>query len=132
MSLLYELVVQEDLNLGTTANVDVTAPDGGDLAGTKIGLHTFAVGLLAQTATWNPASISASGYESKSISVPGAVVGDHVMVSLSTMVTNDMQLTGHVSAADTVLAVLFNPTVGAINLAEGVLSALVFKVRSAA
>jgi hypothetical protein len=48
------------------------------------------------------------------------------------MLTNDMQLTAHVSAADTVKVVLFNPTAGAINLALGTLTVLVFKARDAA
>ena len=132
MGLIYELAVQEDLTLGTTDGVNVTQPDGGVMSGTKIGIHTVAVGQLARFKVWNPASIAAAGYESTSIAVPGASVGDFVMASLDTMVTNDMQLTGHVSAADTVRVVLFNPTAGSINLASGTLQVLVFKARSEA
>jgi len=129
MSLTYEKVVQEDLNLGTSASVTVTNPTGGSLTGTQIGIHSFAVGLLAWYETWNPASIAAGSYEAEDVTVPGAAVGDYVMVSLNTMLTNDMMISGHVSAADTVKCILFNPTAGAINLAQGTLSVLVFKSR---
>ena len=129
MSLVYEKIVQEDLNTGTSAAVSVTSPSGGTLTGTQIGLHSFAVGQIAQSETWNPASIAAGSYESEDVTVPGAAVGDYVMVSLNTMLTNDMMISGHVSAADTVKCILFNPTAGAINVAEGTLSVLVFKSR---
>lgn len=132
MSLLYELAVQEDLNIGTNTDIDVTNPDGGTLTGTQIGIHSVAVGQVAYQATWNPASIAAAGYEDVDVTVPGAAVGDFAVASLDTILTNDMQLTAHVSAADTVKVVLFNPTVGAINLASGTLTVLVFKARSEA
>lgn len=129
MSLLYEKVVQEDLNVGTSAAVTVTNPGGGTLTGTQIGIHSVAVGQVSFSETWDPASIAAAGYESEDVTVPGASVGDFVMATLSTMVTNDMMISGHVSAADTVKVILFNPTAGAINLDEGTLSVLVFKSR---
>ena len=132
MSLLYELVTQEDLNVGTSTGVSVTAPDGGSLSGTQIGIHSVAVGQVAWTDTWNPASIAAGSYEDMDVTVPGAAVGDFVMASLASMVTNALMISGHVSAADTVKVVLFNPTVGAINPGEGTLNVLVFKARTEA
>lgn len=132
MSLVYEKVVQEDLNVGTSGSVTVTNPAGGTLTGTQVGLHSMAVGQLAYTETWNPGAIAAAGYEAQDVTVAGAVVGDFAMASLTTMVTNAMMLTAHVSAADTVKVVLFNPTTGSINLASGTLSVIVFKTRSTA
>lgn len=129
MSLLYEKVVQEDLNVGTSAAVTVTNPGGGSLTGTQIGIHSVAVGQTSWTETWNPGSIAAGSYESEDVTVPGAAAGDFVMACLSTMLTNDMMISGHVSAADTVKVILFNPTAGAINLAEGTLRVAVFKSR---
>jgi hypothetical protein len=129
MSLLYELAVQEDLNVGT-GTVDVTTPDGGTLTGTQVGIHSVAVGQTAYTADWNPAAITAGSYEAVSLAVPGAEVGDFVMVSLASILTADFQITAHVSAADTVQVVLFNPTGVSVNLSEGTLSVLVFKARS--
>lgn len=129
MSLLYEKVVQEDLNVGITT-VTVTNPTGGSLTGTQIGIHSVAVGQVAWTETWDPGSIAAAGYEAEDVTVPGAAVGDFVMASLTTMVTNDMMLTAHVSAADTVKVILFNPTAGSIDLGSGTLAVIVFKARS--
>lgn len=129
MSLLYEKVVQEDLNVGTSAAVTVTNPGGGSLTGTQIGIHSVAVGQVAWTMTWNPASIAAGSYEGKTITVPGAAVGDFVIASLSTMLTNDMMISGHVRAADSVRVILFNPTAAPINLGSGTVSVLVFKSR---
>jgi len=128
MSLTYEKVVQEDLNVGTSTTT-VTTPDGGSLTGTQIGIHSFAVGQIQQTETWAPASIAAGEYESEDVTVPGAAVDDFVLVKLSTILTDDMMLTGHVSAADTVRVVLFNPTGSAVALASGTLGVLVFKSR---
>lgn len=129
MSLLYEKIVQEDLDVGTST-VTVTNPTGGSLTGTQIGIHSVAVGQVAWTETFDAGSIAAAGYEAEDVTVPGAAVGDFVMASLTTMGTNDMMLTAHVSAADTVKVVLFNPTSGAIDLGSGTLAVIVFKART--
>jgi len=132
MSLRYENIVQEDLNVGTSDTVTVTNPSGGSLDGTQVGIHSVAVGQTAFTETWNPSAIAAGSYEAQDVTVPGAAVGDFVMTSLTTILTNDMMISGHVSAADTVKVVLFNPTAGSINVGSGTLSVIVFKVRSVA
>ena len=129
MSLVYEKVVQEDLNTGTDADVSVTNPGGGFLTGTKVGIHSVAVGQVSYSEAWNPASIAAGSYESEDVTVPGAAVDDFVLVKLSSMVTQDMMISGHVSAADTVKVILLNPTAGALNLGSGTLGVLVFKSR---
>lgn len=129
MSLLYEKVVQEDLNVGTSADVSVTNPGGGTLTGTQIGIHSVAVGQVAFTETWNPASIAAGSYEAQDVTVPGAAVGDYVLATHSAILTDDLMISGHVSAADTVTAILFNPTSSPVNIGSGTLGVLVFKSR---
>lgn len=129
MSLLFEGIVQEDLNVGTSTGIVIDSPSGGVILGTQVGIHSVAVGQVSWTETWNPNSIAAAGYESEDITVPGAAVGDFCMASLSSMLTNDMMLTAHVSAADTVRVILFNPTAGALNVGSGTLAVLVFKSR---
>ena len=129
MSLTYEKVVQEDLNVGTAADVSVTSPDGGTLTGTQIGLHSLAVGQISWTGAWNPDSMAAAGSTSTSLSVPGASVGDLVIASLSTILTDTVMISAHVSADDTVLVVLYNPTASPINLGSGTLRVAVFKSR---
>lgn len=129
MSLLYEKVVQEDLDVGTSAAVTVTNPGGGTLTGTQIGIHSVAVGQVAWTETWDPGSISAGSYETEDVTVPGAAVGDFVLASHDKMLTSAMMISGHVSATDTVTVVLFNPTIAAIDVDSGTLAVLVFKSR---
>jgi hypothetical protein len=128
MGLTYERVVQEDLNTGTSTT-SVTTPTGGTLTGTQIGIHTVAVGQLQVTTTWNPSSIAAGSYEAKDVTVPGAAVGDFAIAKLSTILTDAMTLSCHVSAADTVKCVLHNPTASPVNLGSGTLGVLVFKSR---
>lgn len=130
MSLLYEKVVQEDLNVGTTATAEVANPAGGTLLGTQIGLHSFALGQVAYTATWDPSTITSSSYEAKSITVPGAAVGDFVLASHNKILTNDLMISGNVSAADTVQILIFNPSAGDVDLDSGTLYVLVFKAKS--
>jgi hypothetical protein len=129
MSLLYEKLVQEDLNIGTSAAITVTSPAGGSLTGTQIGIHTVAVGQTAWTETFDAGSIAAGSYEAEEVTVPGAAVGDFVLVSLSSIGTEDLMISGNVSAADTVQCILFNPTGAAVDLGSGTLSVLVFKSR---
>lgn len=128
MSLLWEKVVQEDLNVGTST-VKVTNPGGGLLVSTQIGVHSVAVGQVAWTQTWAPGTILTLSYAETDVTVPGAAVGDFVLASLTTMLTNDLMLSGHVSAADTVHVILFNPTSGSLAPSSGTLAVLVAKSR---
>lgn len=81
--------------------------------------------MLDGSATWNAASIADGDMEAKDITVTGAALGDFVLVSPSIDVT-DLQLTGTVTAADTVTAVLSNSTGGAVDLASMTVYARVF------
>lgn len=74
--------------------------------------------------TDDPPSISAMGTWSRTMAVPGAVLGGLVTVSFSNSLQG-MILSGYVSAAATVTLVLFNPTAAAINLPSGAFSAVV-------
>jgi hypothetical protein len=123
-------VVQEDLNVG----IDPTTrrnPAGGTLAATQVGIHTVAVGQLAIYKTWDPGDIAVSTTATETVAYPGAALGDFVLVSFSLSLTG-MSISGYVSVANTVTAVITNNTSTAINLASGTLSVLVFKARSAA
>lgn len=128
MALIYEKVVQEDLNVGT-GDVNVTAPGGGAIASTQINLASFSVGQLATTATWNPSEVAAGGTQTTTVTVAGAVLGNHVSVSFS-LSLQGMDMSGYVSASNTVTVVLSNLTGAAIDLASGTLSVLVFAVNS--
>lgn len=80
---------------------------------------------LTGSATWDPASVAAGAQTTTTVTVPGAALGDVVGVSFS-LDLQGMQLTGYVSAADNVTAVLRNGTAGAIDLASGTLRASVW------
>lgn len=125
MALVFEKIVQEDLNVGV-GSVNVTAPGGGTLASTKIGIHSLAVGQVQVTGTWNPASIASGATETTTLTVSGASLGDYTLSSFSVSLAG-LQLTSYVSAANTVTVVLSNLTGAAVNLASGTLAVLCLK-----
>lgn len=75
-------------------------------------------------ATWNPASLTVSPCDvtSVNVTVAGAVVGDFAMVSFSNDVV-DLQLEGHVVAANTVAVTVSNLTDVTVDLASGTIRA---------
>lgn len=85
---------------------------------------------LDGSSTWDAASIADGDMEAKDITVTGAALGDYVIVSPSIDIT-DLQLTGSVTAANTVTAVLSNSTGGAVNLGSMTVRARVLPYGSA-
>ena len=129
MSLTYEKAVQEDLDTGTGSSVTVTTPDGGSTTGTQIGIHTLSVGQTSYGKTWAPGAIANNAEAATTVSVPGAVVGDFVLASHAGMLTDALQLSAHVSAADTVTAVMSNDTGSSVTPTSATLNVLVLKSR---
>lgn len=127
MARTFQKLLSQDFNLGTGADTK-KAPGGGDVTGTQVGIHTFAVGMKAETVAWAPGSIAAGSKASKEITVSGAALGDFVLRSFSLDVA-DLSLTADVTAEDTVTAVLANLTGAAVNPGSGTLSVLVLKSR---
>jgi hypothetical protein len=82
--------------------------------------------ILSATATWDPASIADGDDLSTTITVTGAVAGNPVFASLSTLGTNDVLISAHVQAADTVRVTLLNRSGGAFDAASGTLRVVVF------
>lgn len=80
---------------------------------------------LTSSATWNPASVADKSSTTTTIAVTGAVLGNAVSASFSLSLAG-LQLTGYVSAADTVTVVLSNLTGGAVDLASGTLKVRVY------
>ena len=120
-----EKIVQEDLNLGTDMTW-VTAPGGGELRSTQVGLHSFARGQKEYTATWAPGAITAGSKASTTVTVPNAAVGDFVTASHDQILTSNLRIAGHVSAANTAKVVIHNPTASSVTVASGTVSVLVF------
>ena len=72
---------------------------------------------LFGSATWDAASVADGNMEAKDITVTGAVLGDYVEISFPLDLT-DSQVTGSVTAADTVTAVISNSGSTATNFAS--------------
>jgi PKD repeat protein len=124
--LKYEKVVEEDLNVGTDM-VWVTAPNGGDLRATQVGIHSVALGQKRYTATWAPGSIAAGASATTTVTVPDAEVGDFVMASHDQILTSDLRILANVEADDTVQVVIHNPTSAAVTVASGTVAVIVFE-----
>lgn len=123
----YELLAQEDLNVG----VGVTTkrnPAGGTLVATQVGIHSFAIGQLAISQTWDPASVGSLAVVTTTVTVPGAALGDFAFASFSLSLAG-LLLYAYVSATNTVTISLFNPTSSAIDLSSGTVKVLVLKSR---
>lgn len=123
----YERVTQEDINTGSGLTTKRN-PGGGTLTATQVNLSSLALGQLATTSTWTPGTVAAGSYVTTTVTVSGAVLGDHISVSFSISLAL-LQLTAYVSAANTVTVVLGNLTGAGVSLGEGDLSVLVFRVR---
>lgn len=82
---------------------------------------------LVGSTTWDPGAIPDGSASEITFTVPGAAVGDVCSVSLSTIGSRNMLITGHVSAANTVRVVLFNKEGAAVDLPSGTATAWVFK-----
>lgn len=127
MAQVYQRLVQEDLNVGTGMTW-IGAPGGGELRTTQIGLHSVARGQLSYSDTWTPGAISAGGSVSTTLTVVDAGVGDFVMASHDKILSSDLQISGNVSADDTVQVVIHNPTAASITVAAGTVAVIVFPV----
>ena len=77
--------------------------------------------------TYDPASILDGDEAAVDVTVPGAKLGDFVLVSFSLDV-GDLQLRADVSAANTVAVVLSNSTSGTIDLGSGTLRVKVIPI----
>lgn len=75
---------------------------------------------VTATRTWDPASLGAGAQLTDGVTVADAQVGDPVTAGFSQDLQG-LQLTGYVSAADTVTVVLRNGTAGTVDLASGTL-----------
>lgn len=83
--------------------------------------------ILRGSITFDPANlVDGAGETSGSITVTGAALGDHVVMSFS-LDLQGILLTGYVDATNSARGRFQNETVSTINLGSGTLRALVFK-----
>lgn len=81
---------------------------------------------LTGSATFDPASLADGAATSTTITVTGASTGDEVLATHDGLGANDVVVTGHVQAADTVRVVIVNQTGGALDIGSGTVSVKVF------
>ncbi|HEX2077377.1 MAG TPA: glycosyl hydrolase family 28-related protein [Longimicrobium sp.] len=82
--------------------------------------------LLGASTNWDPPSMAADAAASTTLSVPGATTGSVVIATHAQIGAQDILISGHVQAADTVRVVLHNKTGGTVDLGNGTLRAWVF------
>lgn len=82
---------------------------------------------LMNSVTWDPPSLATGVQTTTTVTVTGAVLGAPVCVGFS-LSLQGMQLTGYVSAANTVTVVLQNGTGGTVDLGSGILRTDVWSV----
>lgn len=106
-----------------------------DLSGTgsrlvqasSTGLLSASIGILTASGTWDPGNMAADGdATATTITVTGAAVGNQVSASLTTIGANNVLISAHVQAADTVRVTLLNKTGGALDIASGTLAVKVW------
>jgi hypothetical protein len=77
---------------------------------------------FSASVTWDPPNVNAGGQTTQNVTVTGVALADADPVTVGfSLDLQGMQLTGYVSADDTVTVVLRNGTAGAIDLASGTL-----------
>lgn len=77
---------------------------------------------LSGTATYDPPSIAPGDVDVTTVTVTGALLGQQAAAAFSLDLAG-LYLTASVTAADTVTVTFVNPTAGAIDLDEGILTA---------
>lgn len=82
---------------------------------------------LVATSIWNPSEIAEDAITSTTVMVSGAAIGDAVSVGFNTAGANDILLSAHVQAVDTVRVILLNKTGAILNLPNGTLTVHVWK-----
>lgn len=84
--------------------------------------------VLKAEATLDFPSAAAAGTQALTVSVPGAAVGDAVLLAVPASLNAGLIPSAFVSAADTVTIRVSNITAGAIDAASAVWGVLVFKI----
>jgi len=80
---------------------------------------------LAASATWDPGSLAAGASATRTVAVQTAVPGGVVAASFTSLTAGGWQLSGQVTAADTVTVTLTNQTGGTVDLPSGTLRVFV-------
>ena len=83
--------------------------------------------ILRASATWNPANMVDGAVVSTTVTVTGAATGDVALAAHDQIGANDVIVSAHVEAADTVRMMIVNKTGGDLNIANGTVYVTVWK-----
>ena len=83
--------------------------------------------ILRASATWNPANMVDGAVVSTTVAVTGAAIGDVALAAHDQIRANDVIVSAHVQAADTVRMMIVNKTGGDLNIANGTVYVTVWK-----
>ena len=83
--------------------------------------------ILRASATWNPANMVDGAVVSTTVTVTGAAIGDVALAAHDQIGANDVIVSAHVEAADTVRMMIVNKTGGDLNIANGTVYVTVWK-----
>lgn len=127
-NLLLELVA-------TTANADVEILHGGSGTtnlnlkdgGLKIGNGTRISKYLSATKTYDIPSLADGAVDSTTVTVLGAETGDLAIASMTSITSQDIQITAHVQSSDTVRVLFKNVSGSAIDPGSGTLRVGIIK-----
>lgn len=98
------------------------------LGGLKVGGGQAISKVLTASTTWDPGNMAADGNSvGTTLTVTGAAVGDPAFAGLTTLTTEAVLITAHVTATNTVRVDLLNKTGGALDLNSGTLKVTVFQ-----
>lgn len=106
-------------NVDTTKDGTQLIMDGSD--------GSVPISNLSAFITWNPGNIADGAFETTTVTVTGARVGDFAQATFSVVLTDGMWLSAKVSADNTVTVTLHNESGGSSNLASGTLRVKVLK-----
>ena len=113
------LTFSGNIRINAGLGVNIAPPATGDLSisGTmQAGTVPLArIGGFEVDAVIDFPSIGANGTVSQDVTVTGAAIGDHVLVSFDANLASDLILTGHIFTADSVRVRCHNISVGAID-----------------
>jgi hypothetical protein len=129
-------IAAEGLGTGVSGNTLALSQNGAnvlsfDTSGNATIAGTVAIGgaafkVLSNTGTYDAPSIATLSSTATTLTVTGATVGSPCTAGLTTLTTQGLVISANVSALNTVTVVIFNPTVGAVDLTSGTLKANCF------
>jgi hypothetical protein len=116
------------VNVGSTTNFCEFNNDSGVRSITEsYSRSCITARALQASVTWAPSVMVSGAVVAVNVNVPGAAVGDTCLASFDQLGANNVMISSHVSAANTVRVMLLNQEATMVGYAAGTLNVKVFK-----